>query len=83
MKRHMNRTLSHRAVSQITGFLLAFAIAAQSGCVPEKDGTCGYQDDGRFASRAVSSEAECLGICSDFEKTACRFTPPQTAITGP
>ena len=77
---HMNRTLSHRAVSQIAGFLLAFAIAGLSGCIPEKNGTCAYQDDGHFA---LSSEVECLGICSDFDKTACRFTPPQTAITGP
>ncbi len=85
---HMNRTLSHRAVSRIAGFLLAFAIAGLSGCIEEEDGTCRYRTNREFlggaisGERTVSSAVECQSLCSDEGKTDCQFTP-QTAITGP
>ncbi len=92
MKRHTNRTLSHRAVGRIAGFLLAFTIAGLSGCTGSKLGTCQYReapnrgDWGIDPSRSsrVSSAAECSHICSgDPENSGCWFTPQKTAITGP
>ena len=93
MKRHMNRTLSHRAVSRIAGFLLAFTIAGLSGCTGSELGICRYRQapnrgdwgivDPSRSSR-VSSAAECSRICSGYpENSGCWFTPQKTAITGP
>ncbi len=88
MKRHANRTLSHRAASRIAGLLLAFAMAGLSGCTEEGEaGTCRFHTSSSFlgstqSSRTVSSAIECSRLCLDEGKSACQFLP-QTAITGP
>ncbi len=86
----MNRASSRRAVGRTAGFLLALAVAALSGCIPEgESGTCRYQRiDVTFfgpvsASRTVSSAVECQALCVDESRSRCQFTPDQTAITGP